>query len=89
MAASVDSPAAVPVATEFRPHLEKSLVRFGYIRPAVEVTIAENGALLYITSVEGELASAIRDLQHCLYREKIYAETLGLREALIYGVMGK
>lgn len=89
MTAADTLPMAVPIAVDFRKYIDKSLLRLGYLRPDVIVEVAEDQALLYITSVKGDVAGAAKDVRYCLYREKIYAETFELRGSLIYGLMGK
>ena len=76
------------IATELMPYLADAVVRFRYLYPAVNVTI--DGAVV-IASGDGLVSASEIEQQFmfCLYRQKIYVETLPLRRTLIAGVVGR
>ncbi|TAY14046.1 hypothetical protein [Rhizobium leguminosarum] len=77
----------VEIPSEFVPHLPDAIVRFGYLHPGIEVRTDDGFALLSATDDSGRLSRDIKqEFLFCLYRQKIYAETLPLRAALIAGV---
>jgi hypothetical protein len=59
-----------------------ALARLGYLYPQFQ--FSRNMSIIYVSGVTSEHEIAVkRDVFHTLYREKIYAETLPLRTALI------
>jgi len=72
----------IPVEESFRPYADAALTRLRYLYPAVTFTLDENGI-----KVEGDPAALTdalaREANYALYRDKIYAETLPMRRALI------
>ncbi|MBB4420788.1 hypothetical protein GGE20_005779 [Rhizobium leguminosarum] len=70
-----------------RPYLAAAILRFNAanavarVEVSKQITLSDDG-----TSPIDEL---IANFHHCLYREKIYSETLPLRRALIKGVLGR
>ena len=46
-----------------------------------QITLSDDGT--------SPVATLIANFHHCLYREKIYSETLPLRRALISSVLGR
>lgn len=77
----------IEIDAAHHPYLAAAIIRFNALHAGVrvthsdEITLSDDGT----ASVDALLA----DFQHCLYREKIYAETLPLRRALISGVLGR
>lgn len=70
-----------------RPYLAAAASRFNALHAGVGVNVSDE-----ITLFDGGTASVdalIADFHHCLYREKVYTETLPLRRALISGVLGR
>lgn len=76
------------IATELMPYLADAVVRFRYLYPGVNVTI--DGAAV-VASGDGLVSASEIEQQFmfCLYRQKIYVETLPLRRTLIAGVVGR
>lgn len=70
------------------PYLGSALARMRYLYPDIEFVVKGN-----VVEVAGKAnrpsAAAERDVLYALYREKIYAETLPLRRALIEAVTSK
>lgn len=77
----------LPVDVLFEPHLASALVRFGYLRPVVQVEAQPGQVTITLPHNNGELSMVAQDFQFCLYREKIYHETLSLRQTIIKGLM--
>lgn len=70
-----------------RSYLAAAIIRFNVLHAGTSVTVSEQITL----SDDGSssLDALIADFHHCLYREKVYTETLPLRRALISGVLGR
>lgn len=77
----------VHVDDGFLPYLEVAIARFAYLYPGSSV---ERGPPLSIAIAEGgDIDAAVRDFNFVLYRQKIYADTFAVREAIVRGVMGR
>ena len=70
-----------------RSYLAAAIIRFKALHAGTSVTMSDQITLLD----DGTCCvdALIADFHHCLYREKIYTETLPLRRALISGVLGR
>ncbi|WP_334543846.1 hypothetical protein [Rhizobium leguminosarum] len=81
-------PLEFEIAPELMPYVADATVRFRYLNPGIDVTISGATAV-----IAGNQAVNIRDLEQqfmfCLYRQKIYSETLPLRRTLLAGVTGR
>ncbi|MBY5401043.1 hypothetical protein [Rhizobium leguminosarum] len=81
-------PLEFEIAPELMPYVADATVRFRYLNPGVDVTISGAAAV-----VAGSEVVNVKDLEQqfmfCLYRQKIYSETLPLRHALLAGVTGR
>lgn len=75
------------IGSQFEHHVEAAIVRFGYLRPDVTIS-READVLRFISERQNDLTAITREFQFALYRQRIYAESSGLRERLIAGVMG-
>lgn len=76
------------IAPELMPYVADAVVRFHYLYPGVNVTT--NGSTVVATENETVNATEIeQQFMFCLYRQKIYAETLPLRRTLLAGVVGR
>jgi hypothetical protein len=75
----------IHTADPLRLYAESALARLRYLYPALTFSVAPEGI-----EVKGEMDTAPEELQraihHALYREKIYAETLPMRRALMEAV---
>jgi hypothetical protein len=69
-----------------RQWLSGALLRFGYIYPQIEVVI--DGATARLIGPGADDPSVKRELCFCLYRQKIFEQSLPLRRMLIEGVTG-
>ncbi|WP_245464029.1 hypothetical protein [Rhizobium sp. NXC24] len=78
---------AIELDPTFRPYLAVAIVRFSALHPGTEIEISQTISLLDDGAASVDLL--VREFHHCLYREKIYAETLPLRRALLDGVLGR
>ena len=74
----------LPVAEVFEPYVASALVRLGYLYPDARFVPVANG--IEITTDGADHDVLAREVQYALYREKIYAETLPLRQSLIDAV---
>lgn len=75
----------IPIPEPFRAHVDAAVTRLGYLYPTAQFTAAD-GAIDVQFFGEVDLVVLRRDAHHTLYREKIYADTLGMRTALIEAV---
>lgn len=77
----------VRVPQRFEEYVDAAIVRFEGQYPGVRILPAAEGVVLEgeSTQQQAELRS---DFLHALYREKIYAETLSMRQALMKAVLG-
>jgi len=73
---------AIPVIEVLRPVAELALVRLGYLNPKLTFKYLEHSIVVSSLDVMDE-AQIRRDVLYALYREKIYAETLPMRKALV------
>lgn len=72
----------IPVEVPFRPHIASAVTRLRYLFPALRFEVAADG--ISVTGEVGARSDALaREIQYALYREKIYAETLPMRQALV------
>lgn len=79
----------IPVDAAFEPYVANTVARFGYLRPDVKLEVQEHCVVINVAASDEEMANVTQDFRFCLYREKIYRETLPLRQTLIQGVMGR
>lgn len=70
----------VSVPPAFLPYVEAAVLRFSYLRPAVNVE--QRGSTVTLSCDRTDAAALKQDFLHLLYRERIYAETLELRKEL-------
>lgn len=70
-----------------RPYLADAILRFNGLHAGTRVDLSEKITLF--DDGTSSIDALIADFHHCLYREKVYAETLPLRRALINGVLGR
>jgi hypothetical protein len=75
----------VPIPARFAAHADAALTRLGYLHPAVEFALTGNSITAAATA-DADAALLRRDISYALYREKIYAETLAIRHALVNAV---
>lgn len=74
------------VEPELCPWLADAAARFRYLYPDVHLSISEQSVTL--TTSNDRMTALVQDFMFCLYRQKIYSETLPLRTMLIEGVTG-
>lgn len=79
----------IPIDAAFELYLANTVARFGYLRPEVKLEVQDHRVLIKVAASDEEMATVTQDFRFCLYREKIYRETLPLRQTLIQGVMGR
>ncbi len=61
-------------------------MRFQYLYPELELTI--DGDIVRFTGTNAGDPRVKREFQFCLYRQKIFEQTLPMRKMLIEGVTG-
>ncbi|WP_026622583.1 hypothetical protein M728_005698 (plasmid) [Ensifer sp. WSM1721] len=74
------------IEPELCPWLADATARFRYLYPDVHLTISDQSVTL--TTSRDQMSMLVQDFVFCLYRQKIYSETLPLRTMLIEGVTG-
>jgi len=74
------------VDDEHQPWLPQATLRFGYLYPQIEVMV--DGSIVRFAGPGAEEPALKQEFQFCLYRQKIFEQTLPLRKALIEGVTG-
>jgi hypothetical protein len=76
---------AVEIAQAFQPYLEAAVLRLGSQYPSLRFLVRD--AVIAVAGATPENQSEIRKaVLHAVYREKIYAETLPMRQALVAAV---
>jgi len=76
------------IAPELAPYVADAVVRFRYLNPGMDVMIS--GATAVIAGKEVvDIRGLEQQFMFCLYRQKIYSETLPLRRTLLAGVTGQ
>jgi hypothetical protein len=71
---------ALEVEPEFEPYLAAAIARFQYLHADVGV-LRERSTVIRLRG--GDPSSVVRDFRYTLYREKIHAESLQMREVLM------
>lgn len=72
----------IPVSEVLRPYAELAVTRLGYLYPKMIFSYRE---LNVVVSSDADIdeTKIRRDVLYALYREKIYSETLSMRQSLI------
>ncbi|MBD9597661.1 hypothetical protein IB270_33080 [Ensifer sp. ENS05] len=83
---SAETERILTIEPELRPWLADAIVRFRYLHPESHLRTDDHSVTL--TASSAQMAGLVQDLMFCLYRQKIYSETLPLRTMLIEGVTG-
>jgi hypothetical protein len=83
-AAATITDTIVSVDEPFLPFVESALARLRYLYPDARFDLREGG--IRIAAARHGVEAIARDVSFLLYREKIYAETLPLRRALVEAV---
>ncbi|WP_246665936.1 hypothetical protein [Agrobacterium sp. DE0009] len=66
--------------------LPDASVRFQYLHPELELSV--NGNIVRFTGTNATDPRVKQEFQFCLYRQKIFEQTLPMRKMLIEGVTG-
>jgi hypothetical protein len=75
------------LSAEFSPYRAAACLRAGYLFPAV-TCVPEGSSDIAITAPSRDQAQqAVQALRHLVYRERIYQQTLPLRETLYRGLL--
>lgn len=74
--------ALIPIPMELHPYLSAAAVRVGYLHPNFTIELSPEGFRVSGPQAVRQLGLK-RDLLHAVYREKIYHETLALRQGLL------
>ena len=70
----------------FMPWLPDASVRFQYLYPELELSV--DGNIVRFTGTNAGDPRVKQEFQFCLYRQKIFEQTLPMRKMLIEGVTG-
>jgi len=76
------------IAPELMPYVADATVRFRYLNPGIDVKISGTTAVVVWNEVRN-VKELEQQFMFCLYRQKIYGETLPLRRTLLAGVTGR
>ena len=87
MPASVNNTVRIAVPANLSGFLDTALARLGYLHPML-VFERRRDEIIIIGAPSQQEAELRRDVLYALYREKIYAETLPMRQALLGAVTG-
>jgi hypothetical protein len=74
------------IEEQFQQWLSDASLRFQYLHPHIEISTEGNSVRL--TGTGADDPGIKREFQFCLYRQKIFEQTLPLRTMLIEGVTG-
>lgn len=74
------------LVAELRAFRGAAVARLNYIRPDWRMALSDDGIDVE-TSAEESAETVRREVNYAVYREKIYQETLPLRQALVEAVM--
>ncbi len=74
----------IPVSEQFQPYVEAALTRVGYLIPEAQIEYNKNNAMItvYISGDVDEIHIS-KEVKYALYREKIYKETLPIRNKIL------
>ena len=75
----------VDIPSGFQEIAETALLRLGYLYPAAIFTIVD-GVIAASVDTGADFKVLEREIRYALYRERIYTQTLDLRQALIDAV---
>jgi hypothetical protein len=76
------------IAPELMPYVAEATVRFRYLNPGLDVAI-DGGTATIDGQTSGSAEHLEQQFMFCLYRQKIYSETLPLRRTLLASVTGR
>jgi hypothetical protein len=74
------------IEEQFQQWLQDACLRFQYLHPHIEISTEGNSVRLIGTGADDP--GIKREFQFCLYRQKVFEQTLPLRKMLIEGVTG-
>ena len=74
----------IPIDKKFSPYVEAALLRVGYLFDGIQIEYSkgESSVLAYLND-DMEDTSVIKEIKYALYREKIYQETIPIRNKII------
>jgi hypothetical protein len=81
------SEVTVKVDEPFWPFVDAALMRLRYLYPKASFDRCDGG--IVVGAARSDIDAIARDASFILYREKIYAETLPLRRALVEAVTAR
>lgn len=71
----------ISIDTEFDPCIPAALLRLGYIYPELDFSVSDKGVTVYGAS-GFDPAQIEREVTYQIYREKIFRQTLPMRQKL-------
>jgi len=82
---AIESDFVVDIPPRFHEYLDAALLRIQILYP--ECQFSRSGCAISVRARDGHSEDRIRKtVLHAVYREKIYAKTLGMRQALVAAV---
>ncbi len=79
-------PLTFTMPEQLHEYVPDAIIRFRYLNPGLDV--AWDGHAVAMTLPPDRAVELEQELMFCVYRQKIYAETLPLRKTLLAGVTG-
>ncbi len=83
---TADLSTSIAIDEHLRPWLSDATLRFRYLYPQIELHV--DGDTVNFRGQGAGDPSITGEFLFCIYRQKIFAETLSLRKMLIEGVTG-
>lgn len=74
------------IPEKLQEYVPDAVVRFRYLNPGLDIVC--DGSAVAMSVVPERAAELEQEFMFCVYRQKIYVETLPLRKTLLAGVTG-
>ena len=88
MTDTIESDFVVDIPPRFHEYLDAALLRVQVLHP--ECQFSSSDCAISVRAPDGHSEDQIRKtVLHAVYREKIYAETFGMRQALVAAVTAR
>ena len=77
-------PTEIPIGEDFQPYVQAALTRVRYLNSRIQLEYVKDRAVVIVhPSDSDDEAQISKEINYALYREKIYHETLSLREKFL------